>query len=83
MARKSGFTNQFCTKLYENYCACLIVYISNYKYLNSDISNQKTYRIKMRMRIKPPSVVMLLYSSLESTSVAIGDNCDKVVVSSL
>ena len=38
------------TKVYENSCACLIVYISNYKHLNSDISNQKTYRIKMPIR---------------------------------
>ena len=26
-----GFPTYFCTKLYENYCACLIVYILNYK----------------------------------------------------
>ena len=42
------------------------MYISNYEYLNSDISNQKTYRIKMCMRVNPPSVVMLLYSFLET-----------------
>ena len=48
------------------------MFISNYKYLNSDISNQKTYRIEMRMRINLPSVVMLLYSSLKSASVSIG-----------
>ena len=59
-------------KLYENYCACLIVYISNYEYLNSDISNQKTYRIKMCMRVNPPFVVMLLYSFLETASVSLG-----------
>ena len=69
-----GFLTYSCTTLYENYCACLIVniYVSNFTYLNSDISNQKTYRIKMRIRINPPSLVRLLYSSLASASVFMG-----------
>ena len=58
-------TNQFCTKLYEDSCAC--IYISIDKYPNSGISGQK-----MNRKQNAFSHFITIYSSVVSASVPIG-----------